>query len=217
MSLLLAGCVAAPFAAMYAFTAATAGYTGYTIYKMNSGATASFQIERNDPSSAEIAIVSSAKRLAIYPSGNQFDGEDIDIFRASTDMEIVSSSETIAWVKKNRVVALKTLPSNERLEVAARLGKATRSDFVIMVDSLGTDISVNSFVASKKIKYKFVTILVDARSGKALWTEKQEVVVEGVSSSTSINEVNRIAAEGICSRLMDLRTGRQIANGVAAG
>jgi len=49
-----------------------------------------------------------------------------------------------------------------------------------------------------------------------LWTEKHEVVVEGAQSPPGMKEINRIAADGVTKRLMDLRTGRQPANSATA-
>ncbi|MCC7312620.1 MAG: hypothetical protein IT510_15395 [Sulfuritalea sp.] len=139
-------------AAMYALSAAGTGYFGYTMYKLHSGATASFQVERSDPAPAALTTIRNAKRLAIYPSGGQSDGDDIDIFRASTDMEVVSSSQTIAWVEKNRVPKLSTLPSTERLAVASRIARDNRADLAIMFIAMDADVKVNFISSTPEIK-----------------------------------------------------------------
>lgn len=113
ITIALAGC-AAPIVAMYALSAGATGWFGYKQYKLNSGATVEFRFELSDPPPSALEKIRHAKSLVLYPSLDGTDGDDIDLLRSATNMEIVSSSKTINWVEKNRAPKLRSLPVEER-------------------------------------------------------------------------------------------------------
>lgn len=209
MSFILAGCMAAPVAGLYAISAVSTGWVGYKLYKTSSGATIEFRFERSEPKSAALEKIRRANRLAIYPSRNAMDGDDIDIFRKETNMDIVSSSRTISWVEKNKLPSLNSLPTREKYDVAARLARNHQADVALVVSDAKTKVDVKPYLATTIVEVKFSTVLVDAKSGEALWVERQELLVDGIAGpGVDGREINRVIVEGIARRLMDLRLGR---------
>lgn len=211
----LSGCLSGAIAASHLFVGATYGWGGYTIYKMNSGATASFEIERNDPNEKALSQIRQAKRVAIYPIEESGfinpQGEIIGIFRKKTDLTVVSSTETIRWVKGRKdAVAISEMPMDERYGVVSLLGEDTKADMVLYVSVSGPETDMTPLMASRTITTPLKTYLVDVQSGEVLWSESQKIVIGGgLSSMPSSDELSAVMIAGIADRIMELRTGQQ--------
>lgn len=211
MSLVLSGCMAAATAGMYALSGANAAYVVGSEVRTHSDATYEFRIKRKDPDSRSVDTIRRAKTLALYPYRDGSDGRSIDEFRENTDMVVISSTKTIEWAEKNKVPALKEMPSNEKTETMGRVARAVGADIGLLVIPKKTDVAVNaSFGATVNLTGSFTSYIVDGKSGTVLWVEEQELVVQsGGAKPPDGKEINRIARKAIASRIMDLRLGRE--------
>jgi hypothetical protein len=202
-SLILGGCGVVPLMGP--------AFLAVSEYQFNKDGELDFRINRKDPDAQSLDKIVRAKTIALYPTRQNNDGEGVDIFRQNTNLTVISSTKTIQWADKNNSPNLKSMPSDERTEIVARMARSVGADLGLFVTAGDPRSEVKGFIHKEPvIKIDFTTYIVDAKTEKTLWAEDQQiyVVVSSGGKTPGVKEINAAAAKGIASRLMDLRLGR---------
>ena len=207
VAMFVTGC-AAPLATAYVLSAATVGYSAYGVYELGRDATAEFEIDRNDPDSLAQDKIRKASSIVIYPAADGHDGVYVDIVREVTNLKVISSSKSIAYLKKMKTPNLTSLPESERIGALVKMGKGTRANLVILAIGGHPKVSTG-IITSSKVTYPLEVTLLDTKTQQVLWKENEKVVISGLQNMPGVWEVRKVMAAGVAERLMDIRLGRE--------
>ena len=213
VSFMLSGCSAAgSILGMQLLSAASTGSFVYSQYKLASGATVSYRVDENPPASTALMTIRHSRRVVLFPTGLS-DGRRVDVFRQKTDLDVVSSAQTTSWMRQNGFQNTDALPRTERHTIAAWLARSYNADLTVLVEMQGAKTDISAMFGEVETTLPLQVTLIDALTGRALWTERHELVIEGTNEFPPQEELDSAAASGLADRIMELRRGRTRATG----
>jgi len=203
MSLVLAGCAAAPIVASYALSGAVIGATAYQMHEVYRDGELSFQVANSDTKKTNYELIRKSSSLAIYPTQDSNDGKIVDIAREITSLRIASASSTKKWIKDQNI-DLAALTREEKIEMLAKMGKSLNVDLTVLSESAGHKVDVKFFGATQA-DYIFDTMFVSAKTKKEVLAEQYIVRSDGLTVNNA--EIIPLLATGIAKRFNEIRKG----------
>ncbi|MEM9784669.1 MAG: hypothetical protein AAF899_19635 [Pseudomonadota bacterium] len=194
---MLSGCVAA---ALVAGTAVTGG----TLYSISGGGEASYEVAAVQPAPAAAARIGSARSVALYPSMDGTDGQTISTARARTDLEVVSATKTVAWVRDSNA-DFAVMTSDEKATHVGRLAAGVGADLGIFAELTGQQSDPSLFVGNSEIIYDLRVTMVAAGDGDVLWSEPGRLRIRMGAAVPGAAEITRVRDEAIADRVMQIR------------
>lgn len=189
--------------------AAGAAQWGYgTALAVDSGSgDMTVEYDESNPTFESLAQLKAARTLAVYPGISSEQGRTVDIFREKTDLMVVSSAETMAWVRKQAIQEVSFYPQGERRSVLARFARENNADIVLFVESLGgTKHTGSAYTFNDAREATYQTTVLDNK-GNILWFEQHTLKVHGKLTPSPAAQAAGLTGV-IADRLMQLRMGK---------
>lgn len=197
----LSGCTAAPTL----FAVATTAYGGYSQYHVVSGSEVSFEYDKSDPAPEALRQIRDATRIVIYPTGLH-PGQTVDALRDKTDLTVVSSTKTTAWIEKRGVQDISAVPRLEQRDIFKGFGRVHDADLVLITRSSSSPkTSGSQILFNMAFTTTYTTVLFNPK-GDVLWSEEHKLRTKaGTTEVPAPAELESVLAMGIADRLMELR------------